>query len=53
MMISFKRAKEHYQEALIKVDQKHELVFNAENSKGIKRKKTNILYFKPIFLYNS
>ena len=32
---AFKRAKEHYQEALIKGGHKHELVFNAEKSNGI------------------
>ena len=46
---SFKRAKEHYQEALIKGGHKHELVFNAEKSKGNKRKRKNILYFTPPF----
>ena len=44
---SFKRAKEHYQEALFKGGHKHELIFNAEKSNDNRRKRRNILYFTP------
>ena len=42
---SFKRAKVRYKEPLIKGGHKHKLVFNAEKSKGDKRKRKNMLYF--------
>ena len=44
---SFKRVKEHYQEALITGGHKHELVLNAVRANVMKGKKN--LYFTPPF----
>ena len=44
---SFNRAKQHYQEALVKGGHKHELKYNTGNDKKTKRK--NILYLTPTF----